>query len=302
MQEDEGGARGARAVSAAAALGPLLPAATMSGTGHGKRASPFFEELPQAAAAAAFASPPDAKRPRLWDHASPPPQPRCATADPALDAEVSSRFPAMTIGLQPNKKAPVESGNDLDAASKSLDNLHLGSVENNCEPSYEYPNQRTTVIQVSDEGVADGRGVGTPMENITCPVNLELLVNDVRNSSNMDDAKAGASRALEDFQKTATSGVNEQALHALQKKNYEVKEKLEEAIRENNILKIGIVKQNARQEDYDKKNQELQQLKQLVAQYQERVKKLEASNYNLRFQLSRAQGRSIPGHFHPDVF
>ncbi|KAJ1269068.1 hypothetical protein BS78_07G182100 [Paspalum vaginatum] len=282
----------------------------MFGTGHyGKRASSFFEELPDADDASG--TPPVAKRPRFWDPASPPlppdPRARCATADPALVAEVSLRFNAVSLGRQFIEKALVESGNDLGAALKLLDNLHLGSLENNGKPSYECPNQRTTEVQVSDE---------------------------VCSSSGIDDAKARASRVLGDFQKTVTPGVNGQALHELQKENYVVKERLVAAIRENTILKSGVAIQYERQKDYDEKNKELQQLKQLVAQYQdqvrnleyerqkdydeknkelqqlkqlvvqyqEQVRNLERSNYFLSTHLKAKEGRSIPGHFHPDVF
>ncbi|WVZ92282.1 hypothetical protein U9M48_038360 [Paspalum notatum var. saurae] len=253
----------------------------MFGTGYyGKRAaSTFFDELPDADDASG--TPPVAKRPRFWDPASPPPQPdprtRCATADPALVAEVSLRFPAATLGRQLIEKALVESGNDLGAALKILDNLHLGSLENNGEPSYECPNQRATEVQVSDE---------------------------VWSSSGIDDAKARASRVLEgfQFQKTVAPGVNGQALHELQKENSVVKERLEAVMRENNILKSGIAIQYERQKDYDEKNKELQQLKQHVAQYQEQIRNLEKSNYTLSMHLKAKEGRSIPGYFHPDVF
>ncbi|KAJ0831205.1 hypothetical protein HanPSC8_Chr15g0664341 [Helianthus annuus] len=55
--------------------------------------------------------------------------------------------------------------------------------------------------------------------------------------------------------------------------------------------------------EYDERNVEVQQLKQLLSQYQEQVRTLEVNNYALTMHLKQAQGsNSIPGRFHPDIF
>lgn len=274
----------------------------MSAVVCGKRASSHFEEFTHAAG-----SPPAAKRARCVGPASPPPPtwPR-DTADPALVADLSARFPAMSLELI--EKALEESGNDLDSAIKSLVNLHLESVENNGDPACKPTNQITTEVQVSDE---DGGRISAPSESAPCPENLpsdgsewvELLVNEMASASNMDDAKARASRALEVFEKAVISRVNAQAPHGYQKENTVLKEQLDSLIRENAILKRAFAIQHEQQKDYNEKNEELQQMKQLVAQYQEQVRNLEVNNYALSMHLRQAQqGSSIPGRFHPDVF
>lgn len=54
-----------------------------------------------------------------------------------------------------------------------------------------------------------------------------------------------------------------------------LKEQLEGVLRENTILKHAVAIQHERQKHYEDKNQELQQLKQLVSQYQEQLRTLE---------------------------
>lgn len=46
-------------------------------------------------------------------------------------------------------------------------------------------------------------------------------------------------------------------------------------LRENTILKRAVAIQHERQKEYDERNQEVQQLKQLIAQYQEQMRTLE---------------------------
>ncbi|CAN4088519.1 unnamed protein product [Withania somnifera] len=82
-----------------------------------------------------------------------------------------------------------------------------------------------------------------------------------------------------------------------------LKEQIEVFLRENAILKRAVAIQHERQKEYDYRNQEVQQLKQMIAQYQEQIKTLEVNNYALTMHLRQAQqSNSIPGRFHPDIF
>jgi hypothetical protein len=80
--------------------------------------------------------------------------------------------------------------------------------------------------------------------------------------------------------------------------------RLEEALRENAILKRAVQIQNARMQEAGAKEQELAALKQAVAQYQERLRHLELSNYSLALHLQKATGDApvAPGHRPPDVY
>ncbi|KAK0571317.1 hypothetical protein LWI29_014040 [Acer saccharum] len=78
---------------------------------------------------------------------------------------------------------------------------------------------------------------------------------------------------------------------------------MEALLQENMILKRAVSIQHERQKEYEDRNQELQHLKQLVAQYQDQLRTLEVNNYALTMHLKQAQqSNSIPGRFHPDVF
>lgn len=64
-------------------------------------------------------------------------------------------------------------------------------------------------------------------------------------------------------------------MNVCSQENMTLKEQLEVLLRENSILKRAVAIQHERQKEYDERTQELQQLKQLVAQYQEQVRNLE---------------------------
>lgn len=59
------------------------------------------------------------------------------------------------------------------------------------------------------------------------------------------------------------------------KENIMLKEQIELLLRENSILKRAVAIQHERQKEYDDRNQEVQQLKQLITQYQEQLRTLE---------------------------
>lgn len=66
-----------------------------------------------------------------------------------------------------------------------------------------------------------------------------------------------------------------------------LKEQIEVLIRDNTILKRAVAIQHERQKEYEDRNQEMQHLKQLVAQYQEQLKTLEVriTTYLIPFLL-----------------
>lgn len=56
-----------------------------------------------------------------------------------------------------------------------------------------------------------------------------------------------------------------------------LKEQIEALFRDNAILKRAVTIQHERQKEYDERNQEVLQLKQLLAQYQEQLRTLEVN-------------------------
>lgn len=65
--------------------------------------------------------------------------------------------------------------------------------------------------------------------------------------------------------------------------NMMLKEQAEGLLRENGILKRAVAIQHERQKELDDKNQEVQQLKQLVTQYQEQLRTLQVKTISLFF-------------------
>ncbi|KAL6854545.1 hypothetical protein ACP4OV_019107 [Aristida adscensionis] len=278
----------------------------MSAAVCGKRASSFFEDQQQLPHAAS--TPPPSKRARLrGSPSSPLPLPRAA--DPALAAAIHARFPA--VSPQFIEKTLEDCENDLDSATKCLLNLQAQSAECNGAHVYKPPAGMSAVSQSLAEGILDDNELVPSVESVSSADNfpssstqwVEVLVNEMASASNLDDAKARASRVLEVFERSMTSCTGADAQLNFQKENSVYKEQLEAVLKENTILKKAVAIQHERQKEHDERGQELQRLKQMVIHYQEQVRNLEVNNYALSMHLRQAQqGSSIPGHFHRDIF
>ncbi|KAG5559467.1 hypothetical protein RHGRI_009115 [Rhododendron griersonianum] len=189
----------------------------------------------------------------------------------------------------------------------------------------------------------DVASAGDPLPPQNLPMGgadwVELFVREMTNSSNMDDARARASRALEVLEKSICGRVTAEAAQTFRQvvtcmvsasagtgafgfqvmaegspelevtvaedgeENNMLKEQVEALIHENSVLKRAVSIQHERQKEFEDRGQELHHLKQMVSQYQEQLRTLEVNNYALTMHLKQAQqGNSIPGRFHPDVF
>ncbi|KAK9102043.1 hypothetical protein Sjap_019297 [Stephania japonica] len=269
----------------------------------------FFEDLPTSSPPISSAS----KRLRCSSTSPirfsppPPPIPSSSPSDlhrlSALD-HLRSIFPDMDS--QHIERALDECGNDLESAIKSLNQLRLGSVDNNFNSVVDI---RTSVepsqALVTDNGVAAPSEEPSEFENLPKdgPEWVEVLVREMANSSDMNDARTRALQVLEVLEKSICARAKAEAAQNFQLENMMLKEQLESLIRENGILKRAVSIQHERQKEYEDRGQELQHLKQLVSQYQEQLRTLEVNNYALTLHLKQAQqSNSIPGRFHPDVF
>jgi hypothetical protein len=78
---------------------------------------------------------------------------------------------------------------------------------------------------------------------------------------------------------------------------------VEEVTRENTILKRAVQIQNAKLQEASAKDQEIAGLKQMLGQYQERLRQMELNNYSLALHLQKATNdRSQTCNRPPDVF
>ncbi|KAM0933906.1 hypothetical protein DsansV1_C34g0226531 [Dioscorea sansibarensis] len=309
----------------------------MSAIVLGKRSNSIFEELHHHSPSQSPFETPVSKRIRCSSSSSPthirfsPPRPASQSprgshggiivVDSASSAHLDhlrSLFPdmdqkrALSLSLSFLERALEASNNDLDSAIKSLHDLCLESAEMNLASAVgKIVNESKLNVQSSGEDVLDkssrDEGSGHPSPAVTLPRDgsewVDLFVIEMMNASNVDDAKARASRVLEVLEKSIMSRVDSEAMQNFQKENMLLKEQVEGLLQENNVLKRAIAIQHERQKEYDERNQEVQHLKQLVSQYQEQLRTLEVNNYALAMHLKQAQqSNSMPGRFHPDIF
>ncbi|KAF3679096.1 putative TBC1 domain family member 15-like [Capsicum annuum] len=207
------------------------------------------------------------------------------------------------------EKALEECGDDLDSAIKHLNELRLGSGDNLRPVAGTSGATHDSTSQFLTQGVATNDGETSSVEDLSAAkvVHLEgkewveLFVGEMMNASNIDDAKARASRTLEMLEKSICARATEEAA-GFQQENMMLKQQLEALIQENAILKRAVSIQHERQKEYEDRGNELNQLKQSLAQYQEQLRTLEVNNYALSMHLKQAQqsNNSIPGRFNPD--
>ncbi|CAL9155287.1 unnamed protein product [Musa hybrid cultivar] len=288
----------------------------MSAVVCGKRSSSIFDELLHAN------TPPASKRVRCASSPTTSLRVSPSRASPSFDhndgdliaaylARLRSLFPDMDQQLL--ERTLEVSGNDLDSAIKSLNDLRLGAAdfnlvsgvsksENGAEINAQLPTEGT----MKANGVDSAAAIGLPNVDVL-PTDgsewVELFVREMMSAADIDDARTRASRALEFLEKSIMARAGAEVIGNLHKENMVLKEQVEVLLRENSVLKRAVAIQHDRQKEYEEKSHELQHLKQLVSQYQEQVRTLEINNYALSMHLRQAQqGSSIPGRFHPDVF
>lgn len=273
----------------------------MSAIVCGKRSN-IFEESPS--------SPPVSKRIRCSSSSSSSPgrafsPPRAAVSNFPNSYSLLDHLFALFPGMDRQflEKALEESGDDLDSAIRRLNELRLSAASSTSNVPQEA--DAPFASQVANNGGSAPRDYPPTGSNL--PVNgpewVELLVKEVINASNVDDAKARVSRALEALEKSICANATAETAQNFQKENNMLKQQLEALVQENGILKRAVSIQHERQKEFDEKSQEVHQLKQLVSQYEEQLRTLELNNYALAMHLKQAQqANSIPGRFNPDVF
>ncbi|KAG0597087.1 hypothetical protein M758_UG309400 [Ceratodon purpureus] len=216
----------------------------------------------------------------------------------SLLAQLHALFPDMEE--QAVAKALGDSNNDLDYAIKSLNLLRLSSSQQ--QISEEHADQQHASDPFSarpDQQQAEASSSPVQSEGGKW---VELLVSEMMSATDLDSARARASCTLESFEKTVMSRTSA-VVEEVQKENVVLKEQNRGLMHDNQILKRAFAIQHERQQDHESRAMELQQVKHLLAQYQEQVRTLELSNYSLTIHLRQAQeGSSMPGRFHPDVF
>ncbi|KAL8056255.1 hypothetical protein ABFX02_04G107400 [Erythranthe guttata] len=267
----------------------------------GKRS--FFEEAESGAPSPTSASPPVYKKLRCSSSNSPV---RFTYSPPTYSGPVDqlkALFPDMEIQLL--EKALEDSGNDLNSAINSLNEFQLGYMKSNSGLAAE---ENPDMEKEATPGFVDAVPSEEPQIQNKMPTNgaewVDLVVKEMMSATSIDDARSRAARVLESLEKSITSQASARLAEGFHKENAMLKEQIEALLGNNAILKRAVAIQHERQKEYDESSQEVQQLKQLVAQYQEQLRTLEMNNYALTLHLRRAQqsNSSVIGRFNPDVF
>jgi len=237
----------------------------------------FFEDIP---------SPPSSKRFRCY---SPSNSTSWSSPSSSLD-QLRTAFPHLELTVL--VKALEEHGSDLNAAMKSLYSL-VSAVDKEAQvlPAGGASKETGATFTASDNPPTSGDGW------------VELLVREVSQSSGADDAKARASRVLEALEKMLSARAREEAGKKFQEEHVAVQQQLEALTKDNTVLKRAVAIQHERQKALEDANQQLELLKHLIPQYQEKLRTLEVNNYALKMHLQQVEhGNSMPERFNPDVF
>ncbi|KAL8484254.1 hypothetical protein ACS0TY_026807 [Phlomoides rotata] len=106
---------------------------------------------------------------------------------------------------------------------------------------------------ILDRGLADNGGTASredPPSGSNIPTSgaewVELLVSEVFKASNIEDAKARVSHALEALEKSICVNVTSEAAQSFQRDNIMLKQQLEALVQENSILKRAVSIQHER--------------------------------------------------------
>ncbi|CAN8233370.1 unnamed protein product [Cochlearia groenlandica] len=232
----------------------------------------YFEDIP---------SPPSSKRFRCYSPSNSPtwsPPPPSSPLD-----QLRSSFPHLDLTVL--VKALEEHGSDFNAAMKSLHSM----------------------LPTKDKVAANEETDTNTGATFTAPASgdewVELLVREVTQSNGTDDAKVRASRVLEALEKMLSERARQVAGKQFQEEKVAVQQQVDALIKDNAVLKRAVAIQHERQKSLEDANQQLELMKHLIPQYQEKLRTLEVNNYALRMHLQEVEhGNSMPERFNPDVF
>lgn len=218
------------------------------------------------------------------------------------------------------RKALDSCGNDINLAIQSLNGLRLNSndqissIEGQTAPTTSgaaIQGERSEANEKTPEASCSRNGEETQEQRdavqpgpatMAAEEWVELVVREMMTSSDLDDARVRAARVLEAFEKA----VQQRGTDVAPVDGKEVaglRDQMVKLSQDNNILKRAVATYHSRQQEHEGRGRELQQLKQLLSQYQEQLRSLEVTNYALNLHLKTAQqASSMPSRFHPDVF
>ncbi|KAK1358201.1 CUE domain-containing protein [Heracleum sosnowskyi] len=225
---------------------------------------------------------------------------RFFSSSPSAVDQLRAVFPDMDT--QYLERALEESGYDVESAIKNLNNLHLGYAEGNTGSGVKLASDSGTGVTTAD-GISMKENLAQDTVQLEGAEWVELLVREMQSATSTDDARSRATRVLESLEKSISARARAEVAQGVHKEIVMLKEQSEVLVRDNTILKRAVTIQHERQKEYDERNQEVQHLKQMIAQYQEHLKNLEFNNYALTMHLKQSlESNVMPGSSNRDVF
>ncbi|KAL9675192.1 hypothetical protein QQ045_003393 [Rhodiola kirilowii] len=179
---------------------------------------------------------------------------------------------------------------DLNRISPSLNREAMDSTWNHASVSgYSYSAHQSDEVLCQE--ASNGRG--NTVNNW-----IDIFVQEMTNSNDLDDAKGRVARILEAFEISTIT-------HSSASEGFDLtslREHLRISLRDNQILKRAVAFQRERTLDQDENTVEVKRLQHVACQYHEQLQKMEVTNYSLNIHLQRAQEKSsIPGQYPRDV-
>ncbi|KAF8068413.1 hypothetical protein HT031_002102 [Scenedesmus sp. PABB004] len=248
---------------------------------------------------------------------------------PSAVAALKALFPDMDE--QAVESVLAECGQDIDAAIRRLTHLKLSNAEavaaaaNGGPPQHQQQQQQqpqqhapraaansggSDTAHVADDRQAAAAAAEQQQQQAqaqqaaaaaqaalpqTAEQWVDALVQEMAAAQDFADARGRAGKMLQAFEAFVSARAKDAPGGGAGR--------LDEALRENAILKRAVQIQNAKLQEAAAKDQELSGLKQVLGQYQERLRHLELSNYSLALHLQKAtDDRSATANRPPDVF
>lgn len=243
-----------------------------------------------------------------------PPSLRCSPLTERQSHVVSSSTLQALKGLFPDMDDKTigdvldACGNNIDVAIKQLGQLRL-TVQCGTAPTDSTVNQQHAT---SANSQAPGTSAPSSTSLLSAEVAaepkpkspeewVETLVQQMAGARDMADARSRAANVLQTFQQAVLDTSQVQGSTVSQDS---LKTQLAELQHNNGILKRAVAIQNNRIQDLTSKEAESQQLKQVLAQLQEKCHGLELNNYSLAMHLRHAtdSAQVQQGQRRPDVF
>jgi len=171
-------------------------------------------------------------------------------------------------------------GDNIEAAIAQLHQLRLSSY-NPAEQQAATHQQHFGSTADSDPHCGPSNGSGDRLS----PSWLDPFLKQFYESGQPAEAQARVARVLEEFENAVMAKCRNESeeLAAL-------KAEFEKVKKGNAILSKAVSVQHSRLQELGTKDQEIQRLRDMLTQYQERLRSLELSNYSLKMHLQRATG------------